>query len=49
VYEAATDPDVSTGYFDHVQGGETEVGDLCNGQTTIMDGQVWSQKSCGCQ
>jgi hypothetical protein len=53
VYEAATDPDVSTGYFDHAQGGETEVGDLCNGQTMTMDGytvqQVWSQKACGCK
>jgi hypothetical protein len=53
VYEAATDPDVSTGYFDHAQGGETEVGDLCNGQTMMMDGytvqQVWSQNSCGCK
>jgi hypothetical protein len=53
VYEAATDPDVSTGYFDHAQGGETEVGDLCNGQTIMMDGytvqQVWSQSSCGCK
>jgi hypothetical protein len=53
VYEAATDPDVSSGYFDHAQGGETEVGDLCNGQTMIMDGytvqQVWSQNSCNCK
>jgi hypothetical protein len=53
IYEAASDPDVSTGYFDHAQGGETEVGDLCNGQTTTMDGYtvqlVWSQKSCGCK
>lgn len=53
IYEAATDPDVRTGYFDHAQGGETEVGDLCNGQTTMIDSytvqQVWSQKACGCE
>jgi hypothetical protein len=43
VYEAATDPDVSTGYFDHAQGGETEVGDLCNGQTMLVDGYTVQQ------
>ena len=52
VYEAATDPDGSTGYWDPPHGGETEVGDLCNLQTMIMDGypvqQVWSQNACGC-
>jgi hypothetical protein len=53
VYEAATDPDVSTGYFDHAKGGETEVGDLCSGQTMILDGYtiqlVWSQNNCACK
>jgi hypothetical protein len=53
VYEAATDPDGSTGYWDPAHGGETEVGDLCNLQTMIMDGYpvqlVWSQNSCGCR
>lgn len=52
VYEAATDPDVSTGYWDPANGGETEIGDLCNLQTEIIDGypvqQVWSQKGCKC-
>jgi hypothetical protein len=52
VYEAATDPDVSTGYWDPASGGETEIGDLCNLQTMIIDGypvqKVWSQKGCGC-
>ena len=49
VYEAATDPDVSTGYWDPANGGEKEIGDLCNLQTEIIDGypvqQVWSQKA----
>lgn len=53
VYEAATDPDLSTGYWDPAHGGETEVGDLCNLQTMMMDGypvqQVWSQKACACK
>jgi hypothetical protein len=52
VYEAATDPDLSTGYWDPAHGGETEIGDLCNLQTMIVDGfpvqQVWSQKGCDC-
>jgi hypothetical protein len=52
VYEAATDPDVSTGYWDPANGGETEIGDLCNLQTMVIDGypvqQVWSQKGCDC-
>ena len=50
VYEAATDPDLSTGYFDSSSG--NEIGDLCNLQTTMMDAypvqQVWSQKACSC-
>ena len=52
VYEAVTDPDVETGYFDHIQGAETEIGDLCNKQMTPMDGysvqKLWSQRNCGC-
>jgi hypothetical protein len=52
VYEAATDPDLSTGYWDPPNGGETEVGDLCNLQTMTVDSypvqKVWSQKACGC-
>jgi hypothetical protein len=51
-YEAATDPDLSTGYWDPANGGETEIGDPCNLITEIFDGypvqQVWSQKACGC-
>lgn len=50
VYEAATDPDLLTGYFDSATG--NEVGDLCNLQTAMMDGypvqQVWSQQTCSC-
>jgi hypothetical protein len=53
VYEAATDPDLSTGYWDPAHGGETEVGDLCNLQTLMIDGypvqQVWSQQACACK
>jgi hypothetical protein len=53
VYEAATDPDGSTGYWDPPDGGETEIGDPCNLQTIILDGypvqQVWSQAACGCK
>lgn len=52
IYEAATDPDLTTGYRD-TNAGKAEIGDLCNLQTMTMDGypvqQVWSQKSCGCQ
>lgn len=51
VYEAATDPDLLTGYFDPTNG--NEIGDLCNLQTMMMDGypvqQVWSQNACGCE
>jgi hypothetical protein len=50
VYEAASDPDLSTGYLDSST--NNEIGDLCNLQTTTMDGypvqQVWSQKACSC-
>ena len=53
VYEAATDPDGSTGYWDPPNGGETEIGDPCNLQTMMIDGypvqQVWSQQACGCK
>jgi hypothetical protein len=52
VYEAATDPDLATGYWDPSTGGETEVGDLCNLQTLMIDNypvqQVWSQAGCTC-
>jgi hypothetical protein len=53
VYEAVTDPDLSTGYWDPADGNNTEIGDLCNLQTMMMDGypvqQVWSQQACGCK
>jgi hypothetical protein len=54
VYEAATNPDLKTGYYDHDKGGETEIGDMCNLQLLPggMDGYpihtVWSQDQCGC-
>jgi hypothetical protein len=44
VYEAATDPDVTTGYFDHAKGGETEIGDLCSA-VTMMD--KYPVRPCG--
>jgi hypothetical protein len=51
-YEAVTDPDPKTGYYDHDRGTETEIGDICNLQITMMDGYpiqlVWSQDRCGC-
>jgi len=52
IYEAATDPDGSTGYRD-ASGGEDEVGDFCNLQTMMIGmypvQKVWSQKDCGCK
>lgn len=52
IYEAATDPDLRTGYRDHTRPGAPEIGDLCEGQTATIDGytvqRVWSQNWCGC-
>lgn len=49
--EAATDPDLSSGYYDSATG--EEVGDLCNGEGTSVSGIVvqtyWSQTLCDCQ
>ena len=50
LFEAFTDSDVLTGYYD--KGGEEEVGDLCLGIYTDVDGftvqKVWSQNGCKC-
>ena len=50
-YEAATDPDNSTGYYDRSSG--NEVGDVCQGNNYTLDGTavqfVWSQALCSCQ
>lgn len=51
MYEAMTDPDVSTGYYG--TDGEHEVADLCVWQPTSFDGyqvqKVWSQDICQCE
>ena len=52
VIEAATDPDLTTGYYDRVNPSKPEIGDPCNLQITMMDGvpiqKVWSQEGCRC-
>ena len=49
IYEAATDPDVSTGY----SASQGEVGDLCEGDNVNVAGvivqSVWSAVLCQCQ
>jgi len=52
VSEAATDQD-GTGVIDWQFGGEGEIGDLCNGWVTPIDGPyftqtIWSQSVCRC-
>ena len=50
IYEAATDPDLTSGWRDAVSKNET--GDLCNKLPHFLGGQTvqqqWSQALCGC-
>ena len=50
IYEAATNPDTSNGWWG--PGGETEIGDLCEGHSWSLDGysitKVWSEAQCRC-
>jgi hypothetical protein len=55
IYEAATDPDVKTGFIDWTTG--DEIADLCEdhrGQSNVVIGgvtvqKVWSQAACTCE